>query len=78
MIDKKDKARIEAAIRFLDKRHKEARASGAYRAAWHARLMGSTMDKFADLLRWVLGQEQETWKPEDFGLNKETPNQKGG
>ena len=22
----------------------------------------------ADLLRFILGQEQETWKPEDFGL----------
>lgn len=54
MIDGKDKARIEAAIRNLD----DIRGGGT----------GIKALELADLLRWVLGQPQDTWTDEGLGL----------
>lgn len=51
-------ARIEAAIRELDEKH--ARGATNFRYG-----------ECADLLRYFLGQEQDTWTDEDFGLDKE-------
>lgn len=64
MIDGKDKARIEAAIRVLDDWYK-------------AHPIGCVCDPkeqlrtTANLCRYFLGQPQDTWKNEDFGLKEE-------
>lgn len=65
MIDGKDKARIEAAIRYFQKKAQEYRDKGNPEfVVFHAVLW----DTDADLLRWVLGQDQETWTGEELGL----------
>ena len=56
-VDIQPPARIEAAIRMLHKRDEESPL------LYHR--------EQADLLRWVLGQKQETWTDKDFGLDKE-------
>jgi len=56
-------ARIEAAIEKLDNRTARFPKRSPF---------------LADLLRWGLGQKQDTWSDEELGLKEVTPNQKGG
>lgn len=53
------RAGIQAMIETLDEKHVRCKKDGSYQQAHHARMMFTSYKDFANLLRYILGEENE-------------------